>query len=57
MRNGHVSSVSITITIVPSRTNADDTSAKPAPGPIYARAGAALASTRNTVNANRVSTL
>jgi hypothetical protein len=33
-RNGHASSVKPTTSSVVTRTNADDTSAKPAPGPM-----------------------
>ena len=56
-RNGHASSVRSTTTIVLIRTNADDINAKPAPGPMYAEAGVALASSTITANAAVVGNL
>jgi len=42
--------VAKTMSTVVTSTNADDMSAKPAPGPMYARAGAALIKIRQTVH-------
>ena len=48
-RNGHAASVSKTARSVVTSTKADDIRAKPAPGPMYAEAGAAPTSTTTSV--------
>ena len=49
-RNGHARTVAKTASTVVTSTNADDIRAKPAPGPMYARAGAALARSSHSVS-------
>ena len=50
-RKGHARSENSTTTTVVSRTNADETRAKPAPGPMYADADSALANRQTSNNA------
>ena len=46
MRNGQIRSDTTTMTIVVKTTRNDDSSAKPAPGPMYASAAAGAPNTR-----------
>ena len=50
-RKGHAKSESTTTMTVVKSTKADDMRAKPAPGPMYAEAGAALASVKTNDSA------